>query len=59
MFCEETRGIKSYLVVQRQLGESRNELSPLHEEQQLLFHGVTHIVYVSYLLIGQVTVIGL
>ena len=52
-------GSCSYLVVQRQLGESRYELSPLHEEQQLLLHRVAHVVNVGDLLVGQVAVVGL
>lgn len=34
---------ESYLVVQRQVAEGRDVLGPLHQDQQLLLHRLTHI----------------
>lgn len=33
----------SYLVIQGQVTEGRDVLGPLHQHQQLLFHGLTHV----------------
>lgn len=34
---------ESYLVVQGQVTEGRDILGPLHQDQQLLLHGLTHV----------------
>lgn len=34
---------ESYLVIQGQVREGRDVLGPLHQDQQLLFHGLAHI----------------
>ena len=36
-------GYESHLVIQRQLTEGRDILGPLHQDQELLFHGLAHI----------------
>lgn len=34
---------ESYLVIQGQVAEGRDVLGPLHQDQQLLLHGLTHV----------------
>lgn len=34
---------ESYLVIQGQVTEGWDVLGPLHQDQQLLFHGLTHV----------------
>lgn len=45
-----------HLVVQRELTESRDVLGPLHQYQQLLLHGLTHVCNVGNLLGPNVTI---
>lgn len=41
MYTQST--FESYLVIQGQVTEGWDVLSPLHQHQQLLFHGLTHV----------------
>lgn len=44
----------THLVVQRQFTEAGDVLGPLHQYQQLLLHGFTHVVSVGHLLLRNV-----
>ncbi len=47
---------ESYLVIQGQVTEGWDVLGPLHQHQQLLFHGFTHICDVGDLFSPNVAV---
>lgn len=49
--------IPIYLIVQLQLCKSWNVLGPFDQNQQLLLHRITNIVYTGQLFVGEIVVI--
>lgn len=50
----EGKAFARHLVVQRQLTKRRDVFCPLHQHQELLFHGLAHVVDCRNLLHGNV-----